>query len=199
MRNTRSSLLALLLVTGPGLAQAQEGDQLREGILARISRGGIWPPETTSFCDTSIALYPSVRFVAASLALEHGGTIVLYEALDAAGQLYLLDSPASFRLLHSRHFQGEVDSATAATIAVLAARFGGQLPSDYTLRSVDGWLLEATLGGGKRTPFAWRMSVRALVDGKPRTVVYEVDAHNGLPRLMTRTCDAWCYTTILEP
>ena len=172
---------------------------LRDGILARITRGGIWPPDTSDFRDTTIALYPSVRFVIVPLALEHGGEITLYEAIDQEGQLYLLDSPASFRLLHTRHFRGVVDSATATTIAILSARFGGQLPGVFTLDSVSSWLLEAGLGGGRRTPYAWNVTVNATVDGVPKSVSYEVRVRDGMARLKSRACDAWCVTTILEP
>jgi len=189
----------VLAITSSDTASAQEAALLRDGAMARITRGGIWPPDTIDFRDTTVALYPGVRFVIVPLALEHGGTISLYEAIDEEGQLYLLDSPASFRLLHARHFRGVVDSATANTLAILSARFGGQLPGEFTLDSVSSWLLEATLGGGRRTPYAWTVTIHATLDAVPKSITYEVRVRDGNARLQTRECDVWCATTILEP
>ncbi len=183
----------------PHVASAQDRQLVVEGLRARITRGGIRMPDTSDLRDTSIALYPDVHFYLSDVELEHGGEFRMYSAVDDAGQLYLLDAPASFRLLHSRSFRGTVDSVTAVTIALLAARFGGQLPATFHLQSLGGFLLQAVSGGGGRVPYAWRITLAATSGTKAVRLIYEIDARDGMPRLTSRPCEEWCETTILEP
>ncbi len=192
--------LGLFLALGlPAALRAQATQAILEGFRARVTRGGVGLPSADSLRDTVIAMYPGVHFYYADLLLEHGGGLRLYGALDTAGQLYLLDSPASFRLLHLRHFQGAVDSATATRIAFLAARFSGILPPGARLASAQSLLLQAVAGDGRRVPYAWRVSLRAADGSSPDSVVFQIAVRDGMPVLRSRTCDDWCRTVILEP
>lgn len=194
----RLILLLSMSLALPGRADAQVEDRLLAGMRARITRGGIWPPVAANLRDTTIALYPGVRFVYADIQMEHGGRFRMYEAIDSTGQLYLLDSPASFRLLHSEHFQGSVDSTAALTIALLAARFGGQLPAEFKLLEQRSFLMVATRGDGGRVPFFWNVFFDAEFGGQPTSLEYWIHIPDGIPMLMSRDCDIWCRTTILE-
>jgi hypothetical protein len=123
----------------------------------------------------------------------------MYGATDAAGQVYLLDSPASFRLLHKRHFQGKVDSVAAVSIGRLAARFGGQIPSEYRITDVNGYLMQATTADSKHVPFAWDVTVEARGDREVVQARYWIAVKDGDPQLMSRECDVRCRATIFDP
>lgn len=193
----RPLLLALCLLALP--LAAQERERVLEGFAARASRGGLSLPAATALRDTSIALYPGVHFYSGDLALEHGGTLRLYGAVDSAGQLYLLDSPASFRLLHARHFRAPLDSAVAGEIAVLAARFGGQLPDAFTLREQTILPMRAAGRGDERRLIGWEVHFTARSTVGTGRFHYWIMAPTGTPELMSRECDGWCKTTVLEP
>ncbi len=192
-----SLLLSLSLLALPLMAQARE--RVLEGFAARASRGGIGLPAPAALRDTSVAFYPGVRFYSGELPLEHGGTLRLYGAVDSAGQLYLLDSPASFRLLHARHFRGTLDSVAAGEIALLAARFGGQLPDSFTVRERAILPMRAAGRGDERRLIGWEvhLTVRSTL-GTDR-LHYWIMLPTGTPELMSRECEDWCKTTIIEP
>jgi hypothetical protein len=189
---------ALLAITRLGPLFAQDRALLQRGITARVGRGGIGLPDTTAFRDTTIAIYPDARFYYVDLPLEHGGSKRLYEALDRAGQLYLLDSPASFRLLHLASFRGTVDSATAVEIAILATRFGGLAPAPFQSRDVWALPMRASVDTG-RVLWAWTVSFDYRLNDKWVPVKYWIYQRDGDQLLMSRDCDAWCQTPILDP
>ena len=190
-------LLALNLLALP--LAAQERERVLEGFAARASRGGIGLPAAAALRDTSIALYPEVHFYSGDLPLEHGGTLRLYGAVDSAGQLYLLDSPASFRLLHARHFRAVLDSAAAGEIAVLAARFGGQLPDAFAVQQRAILPMRAAGRGEERRLIGWEVHLTVRSTLGTSRLHYWIMLPTGTPELMSRECDDWCKTTIIEP
>lgn len=96
-----------------------------EGLRARAYGTPVQPPESGDLRDTALEYFPGVRFFVTDLPMEHGGTIRLSAAVDSAGQLYLLDSRASFRLLVERHFRGPLALAALVPYAKLSAQFSG--------------------------------------------------------------------------
>jgi hypothetical protein len=149
--------------------------------------------------DTTVGLYRGVRFYYADVALEHGGHFRLYGAVDSAGQLYLLDSPSSFRLLHNSFFRGTIDSASAITVALLAARFGGMLPVEYRLQKAAGFLRKAVSPRGEIVPWAWEVTLDVDIGGSPEQLKYIIEIGDGDVILQSSQCSQWCRTTILGP
>ena len=187
--------VSLMVLASPVLAQ--DRGLLLAGLNARITQYGMRAPDTNAIRDTTIAFYPDARFYVLPLALGNGGTTRVYEAIGADGELYLLDSPASFRLLHAKYFRGTVDSTIASSIGLLAARFGGLLPEGYHLFELTASRQYTLMSHG--AIFAgWRTSVKALVHGRPVSVAYDIDPNSGLPTMAFERCEVICRVTIMQ-
>ena len=128
-----TALSAGLLIASDVSAQVAGRRIALEGLRARAGVWGVGRPEVADVRDTVIPLFPSTGFYFSVVQQEHAGTFKVYVAVDSTGMLYLLDSPASFRLLVSRRLGAPLRRDSVLAYAVLAARFSGWVPAEARL------------------------------------------------------------------
>ena len=148
--------MLLLCACGPKANRAVDAYESPATTQRLVIEGLLAQSQGLGGCDTITAVhtereayFPNVEFYRGVCLREHGDTAVHRVAIDSAGQIYLLDSPSSYRFLLRRHKPAGVDSTNAVKFALLSLQIMGEVAWDASpIQARDGWQ-----GAGHEPPF----------------------------------------------